>query len=42
MFLSNDKKIWKKGIWNNGERIKWIDEEINQDIEDLDNDKTNI
>jgi len=21
------KKIWKKGIWNNGKRVKWIEEE---------------
>ena len=26
-FYLTQKKIWKKGIWNNGKRVKWIDEE---------------
>ena len=26
MFYIPEKKAWKKGIWNNGKRIKWINE----------------
>ena len=33
LFYIADKKIWKKGIWNNGKRIKWIDENINIELE---------
>ena len=25
-FFNKDNKIWKKGIWNYGKRIEWIDE----------------
>ena len=27
MFYIQEKKIWKKGIWSNGKRIEWIDED---------------
>ena len=26
-FIDHKKKFWKKGIWNNGKRVKWIEEE---------------
>ena len=31
LFFCVKKKVWKKGIWENGKRIKWIDENVNID-----------
>jgi len=29
-FYCTQKKIWKKGIWDNGKRVKWIDGESSE------------
>jgi len=33
LFFCVKKNVWKKGIWENGKRIKWIDENVNIDKE---------
>ena len=35
LFFCVKKKVWKKGIWENGKRIKWINENVNIEQEML-------
>jgi len=35
LFFCVKKKVWKKGIWENGKRMKWINENVNIEQEML-------